>query len=124
MFAAVLTVLLSCSGEEIAVAETPAPAMAPCRRDLLERVRYHCWLSSHPYSQAFYAQNGYNFRREFNIPWAVRSSYSLPVGTAASTRWFGAGVDPRANWPQPQPVPPPAPRERSKPTGPGATSSK
>ena len=124
MFAAVLAVLLSCGSEDVAVAQAPLPTAAPARGHPVERARYRCWRSGYPYSQAYYSRNGYDFRHEYNIPWAVRSSYSLPIGAAANTRRFGAEIDPGAISPQPHAAPPRALGAESKPTGTGATSSK
>jgi len=116
MFAIVVLLVLSANGDaELAPMRVPACASVP-----VARAYYYHWLSSYPYSQRYYAQHGYDFRREFNIPWSVRASYSMPVDAAASTRRFGADVTDEVA--SPQAVSPlPAPRE---PNARGATSSK
>jgi hypothetical protein len=129
MFAALVAVLLACGSEEPTVDEAPVPCPAGCAAPSgahpVQKARYLRWLSSYPYSQEYYARNGYDFRRERNIPWAVRSSYSLPVDTAASSRRYDDRVDqatPKPKEPQPAPLLP-GPRQ-SKANRSSATASK
>jgi hypothetical protein len=97
---------------------------APPHCCLFHRACYLSWLHSLPYSQAYYAQNGYDFRRERNIPWAVRANYSLPVDTAASSRHYGDATAQREILPEPTPAAPPSPRGAAKPTRARTTGSK
>ncbi len=90
----------------------------------IHRACYLCWLHGLPYSQAYYAQNGYDFRRERNIPWAVRANYSLPIDTAATSRRYGVEAAQREILPEPTPAVPSSPRAAAKPTRARTTGSK
>lgn len=79
MFAAVLAVLIS-GGPHAASAEG---GLLPAA---IGRVGYCHWLQQYPYAVAAYQQRGYDFRHQRGYPWSVRSSYSLPIWAAASTR--------------------------------------
>jgi hypothetical protein len=122
MFGVLLAVMMvSPTGTGEAEASFRHCAPACC---LMHRLCYQCWLHSLPYSQAYYAQNGYDFRRERNIPWAVRASYSLSSDTAASSRRWGVDGTEREISHERMSVPPPPTSDAVKPTGARTTGSK
>jgi hypothetical protein len=127
MFAALLAILLTSGvdeADEMVVPSVAARSAVHSDRQPSHREHCHCWLRGLPYSQAFYSQNGYDFRRERNIPWAVRANYSLPISAAADSRTLVEQAEPSVILSEPHAAPLPPEPKASKATESGATGSK